>query len=94
MQEQGDRAFFADVSKAESVKYGIKKQSFSYKEYKKIEISMAGTYQIENAVTAIEVIRTLKQAGYAIEDRAVYEGMAEAVWMGRFSVISKIPCSL
>ncbi len=90
-KSKGAELFSADVSRAEAVKHGIKKQSFSYKEYKKIEISMAGTYQIENAVTAIEVIRALKQAGYLIKDRAVYEGMSEAVWTGRFSVISQKP---
>ncbi|MBD5106315.1 MAG: bifunctional folylpolyglutamate synthase/dihydrofolate synthase [Lachnospiraceae bacterium] len=90
-QSRGAVLSIADVSLAKSVKHSIKKQSFSYKEYKKIEISMAGTYQIENGVTAIEVIRALKQAGYAIEDQAVYQGMAEAAWIGRFSVISRKP---
>lgn len=90
-KEKGVPLLIGDVSLAKAVKHGLRRQSFSYKEYQKIEISMAGTYQIENAVTALEVINALKQAGYHIRNKGVYEGMAEAVWIGRFSLIGNRP---
>lgn len=80
-----------DSSLVKNVKRSMKKQSFSYKEYKKIEISMLGTYQIENAIVALEAIEALKNAGYQINEKAVLEGMAETTWQGRFSIINNRP---
>ena len=80
-----------DSSLVKNVKRSMKKQSFSYKEYKKIEISMLGTYQIENAIVALEAIEALKSAGYQIKEKAVVVGMAETTWQGRFSIINNRP---
>lgn len=83
--------FALDSSLVKNVKRSMKKQSFSYKEYKKIDISMLGTYQIENAAVALEAVEALKSKGYEIKEKAVLEGMAEADWLGRFSIISTKP---
>lgn len=81
----------ADTNLIKSVKYGLKKQSFSYKKYKKIEISIAGGYQIENAALALEVIEALNKQDILVSPKAVFEGMREAEWFGRFTCIGKGP---
>ncbi len=49
----------AAAEAAEHVHYGLEKQRFDYGGLKKLEITLAGQYQIENAVTALEGLRAL-----------------------------------
>jgi len=81
----------ADSSKAFHIKYGVNKQSFDYKGYRKLEITLAGRFQIDNAVLALEVIGSLIRSGFKISGSAVREGLKSTVWPGRFSVIRKKP---
>lgn len=81
----------ADAANATKVKYGIEKQQFDYKEYKKLIIKMAGQFQITNAVLAVEVIMQLQKLGMNVSEKALRMGLEETVWPGRFSVLSKKP---
>lgn len=81
----------ASEQKAKGVKYGIKKQSFTYGEYRNLEITLAGTYQIANAVLVIETIKTIARRGFPVSEKALYKGLSETVWSGRFSVIAQKP---
>ena len=62
-------------------------REFSYDCYTKLETSLLGTYQAENAATAIEIIRALQVRGWRIPDKAIRMGIQEATWPGRFEVI-------
>nr|WP_207733228.1 folylpolyglutamate synthase/dihydrofolate synthase family protein [Faecalicatena contorta] len=66
-------------------------QRFSYREWENIKISLAGRYQIENAVTVLGVIRTLRNSGYAISRQAVTEGFAKTTWPGRLTCVARNP---
>ena len=65
-------------------------QKFLYGE-EEYEISMAGVYQIENAVIALKVVEVLRELGYEISGEAIHRGMKETVWGGRFSILDKSP---
>ena len=52
---------------------------------------MVGRYQIANAVLAIEVIRALGNCGYSVSEKAIYKGLKETKWQGRFEVLCKKP---
>ena len=56
-----------------------------------MEIRLAGKFQIENAILAIEAINALKEKGFLISEKALRKGLQEAVWQGRFTVIGKKP---
>ena len=71
--------------------YGIRKQRFSYKEFDKIEITLAGKYQIENAATALEAVLALREWGYRLSEEQIRKGFLSTVWPGRFTVIGKAP---
>lgn len=73
------------------ISYGIEKQSFSYREYEHLVISLAGKHQIGNAALALEAVLALKRNGWKIDDAAVYRGFEKAAWKGRFSVIAREP---
>lgn len=81
----------AEPSKASKVKQGLEKQSFSYDGIK-YEISLSGSYQIENAVLALEALKWLSQNGFEkITEPKTAKGLQTTVWKGRFSVIAKKP---
>lgn len=65
-------------------------QKFLYGD-EEYEISMAGVYQIENAVIALKVVEVLRELGYEISRDAIHKGMKETVWGGRFSILDKSP---
>ena len=81
----------AEPAKVTKVKQGLDKQSFSY-DGVKYEISLSGSYQIENAVLAVEVVKWLSQNGFEkITEKKMEKGLQTTVWKGRFGVIAKKP---
>lgn len=121
----------ADARAAEHVRFGLEKQRFDYGGLKKLEITLAGQCQIENAVTALEGLRALgigalegaepgagasesrepgigaadgrapedKETGgrirkreFPVTEERLRQGMAQAVWPGRFAVAGRKPC--
>ncbi|MGN0376101.1 MAG: bifunctional folylpolyglutamate synthase/dihydrofolate synthase [Suilimivivens sp.] len=81
----------ADPSLAVHVKSTLGRQTFSYKEKKNITISLPGRYQIDNAVVALETLDELEKKGYRIPEKALYQGLSEASWPGRFEILCKKP---
>ena len=65
--------------------------AFSYKEFSKMKSNIAGECQRENLATALEVIRSLRNAGYQISEQNVREGIADTRWAGRFTCLSEEP---
>lgn len=81
----------ADAGRAEEVAYGLFAQRFSCGGYKNLEIRLAGTYQIANAVVAVEAVRALQELGFRITEEQLRQGLAKTVWRGRFTVICDEP---
>lgn len=90
-KEEECELVIADMSKVSDVRYGISKQSFRYSGLGRIGITMAGCYQIENAVLSLNVIRTLQNLGLKIGGEAIRSGFLQAAWPGRFSVVFRKP---
>lgn len=82
---------FVQNEDASQIRYGLEKQSFLYRGQQSVEISLAGQYQIENALLALKVIDVLREEGVKIGDRAIEKGFAGANWPGRFQLLSKKP---
>ncbi len=81
----------ADAKAAEHVRLGLEKQRFDYGHLKKLEIALAGQYQIENAVTALEVLEVLGELGFPVKEEKLRSGMAQAQWPGRFTIVGRKP---
>ncbi|MGN1060018.1 MAG: bifunctional folylpolyglutamate synthase/dihydrofolate synthase, partial [Clostridia bacterium] len=64
---------------------------FSYEDYQALTIPLCGTHQCYNALTALEAVRALRDAGVAISEAAIRRGLAGSSWPGRFEVLSKEP---
>jgi len=98
-QENNCPLMIADPERLDNVMYGLKEQSFTYTAesgsvYRDCRIRQAGTYQVGNAMLALEVLDALKGLGCEISDEAVREGMLSTFWFGRFSVISTEPMTI
>ncbi len=83
--------FITDPHKAAGVKSSLDRQSFSYKGYRNLVIKMAGLWQVENAMLAVDAVELLREKGFTIPDGAVRKGLEAAVWPGRFQVLAKKP---
>ena len=90
-EEKGSRLVIISKEEAKNIRYGVEKQKFDYKQYKKLEITLAGQYQIANCILAIEALFILSERGFPIKESALREGLKKTVWKGRFSVIAKKP---
>ena len=64
---------------------------FDFDGYGSIEISLLGTYQIENAVNVLNAIEVLKNQGVSISNQSVKDGLKNAKWSARFEMILKSP---
>lgn len=90
-EEAGCRVYIGDEEKAEHIRFGLEKQCFDYGGMKRIEISLAGQYQIGNGVLALEALKALGEKGFPVTEQKLRRGMAEARWPGRFTVIGRKP---
>ncbi len=81
----------ADPEKASGIRRSLRAQRFSYGGLKNLSISLAGTWQIDNAVLALEALRALSEAGFPVPEEKLRRGLAEAAWPGRFQVFDGHP---
>lgn len=78
------------------VTYGLHKQRFTYRdadgrEYRNLEIGLAGKCQPENAALAVEVIGALGRAGYEVTEKQLRRGLLATIWHGRFEILASRP---
>lgn len=90
-REKECRLSVVDPEAFRDVHYGYDQQTFTYKDWKDVEITLAGTYQVTNAALALESVEALRKLGYSLTEEQVRKGMKAAFWRGRFSVIHKNP---
>lgn len=90
-REAGCSLTVAALEGVSHVRYGLEKQSFDYKGMKKLEITLAGQYQIDNAILALETLWRLKDGGFPVEEANLRKGFAQAKWPGRFTVVGRKP---
>ena len=90
-REKDCRLAVVDPAAFRDVQYGYERQTFTYKNWENVEITLAGTYQVTNAALALEAVEALRKLGYDLSEEQVRKGMKEAFWRGRFSVIHKNP---
>ena len=83
--------WFANKEQIVVQKEELESQIFSYKEFRDIEIHLTGRNQIENAITALEVICALRNQNVSIPDEAIYQGMRRTEWPGRFQILEENP---
>lgn len=69
----------------------LSSQRFDYKYFIDLETAMVGTYQIYNAVAAVDAALILQEQGINITEQDIYEGIKAARWSGRFEIANEKP---
>ncbi len=81
----------ADFSKLKNERITIDKAVFDYDAFRDISLGLVGAYQPKNACVAIKCALVLRQKGYKISDKNIYDGLAGVRWQGRFEILGKSP---
>ncbi|MBO4458721.1 MAG: bifunctional folylpolyglutamate synthase/dihydrofolate synthase [Butyrivibrio sp.] len=66
-------------------------QGQSFKLDRIYKTKLLGSYQIENASTALLVIDKLKEKAFSFSDEAIERGISKTEWFGRFTVVRENP---
>ncbi len=83
--------FIADKGQADISKEDFTGQVISYKDFEDVYCPLAGRYQLDNAVLALELMRILPSLGYHISQDDVRRGFEQTVWPGRFTRLMSEP---
>ena len=89
--ELGSELRVVNEAAIEPISYGIGEQRFNYNSWKDVTISLAGVHQFSNASLAILAIEALRDKGFIIPDKAIYDGLKATRWFGRFTELAKEP---
>lgn len=93
-KERNAAVYYVDEIKFEVINNSLDGVVYNAKgksSYEGLELNMLGDYQIYNSLTALRSVDVLREIGVEIEDRAVYEGLKDARWPGRFEILGKNP---
>lgn len=72
-------------------KEGSERRLLLYRNHPPMEIGLMGDWQLKNAAAAIEAVEVLREQGYVIREEHIRNGLEQAGWNGRFSVLSRNP---
>lgn len=81
----------ADFSMLHPIERSLDGQVFDYGKLERLQLSLLGAHQLENAAVALTALRVLEGKGFSIPERAVRAGLAHVKWPGRFEVVCKKP---
>lgn len=98
LRRRAGEAVFRTVEKERlaHIKYGLEKQRFDYRSssgkiYRRLEISLSGVVQPENAALAVEIIEALDKKGFSVTEKQLRQGLSNARWAYRFEIAAKKP---
>ena len=87
----GGQVVYSDYAKALKVKRSLKETSFCFEGLEKLTIHTLGSFQIQNACLAVTGALALREKGYSISEKSIYEGLLATVMPGRFECVCEKP---
>lgn len=87
----GAEIFYTDPKEITNISIRRGQLSFMHRVYGKLQTSVTGVHQVNNAAVAIKTVEVLNNIGFTIEREAVVRGFNDARWPGRFELISTEP---
>lgn len=88
--KSNSKLIIPDKSKIKITQSNIYRNEFIYKG-QELKTKMPGLHQINNAVTSFEALHVLKENGFEISDKNIYDGIYSAVLPSRCEIISENP---
>lgn len=90
-EEKEAKLHNTDFSSIKIIEQDMKEQTFNYKEYTDLKISLLGEHQVKNAAIAVHAAEVLKSKGYNITEKTIRKGLLKARWPGRLEVLRRNP---
>lgn len=90
-KEKNSKLYTTDYSKLKNITYSLKGSTFDYSAFKDVHIPLLGIYQPENTASVLAGIEILRENGYEISDEAIYRGLKNTRWNGRFEILCENP---
>ncbi len=80
-----------DESKIQQLQWELEGQHFHYGKWQEVCIRLLGNYQCSNAAIALDALQVMQKREPSLTDLVIREGLAEAAWPGRFTVVCPNP---
>lgn len=90
-RERGIPLQIADFSMIRVKRSDLTGQILDYKQYSGLHLPLLGAHQTRNCAVVLETLEALRQQGRSIPEEAVYQGIANTVWPGRFELLRREP---
>ncbi len=83
------RLLQVDLSRLQAKSNSWEGQRFDWRDWRDLEISLLGSYQLQNAVLAVEAMDALGE--HVVPESAIRAGLHTARWPGRMELLCKNP---
>ncbi len=93
-RERGARLHRVDFSKLNMKEHDLTGCTFDFGRMKDLRVALAGTYQPENAATAVTALEILRERGWHVTEEDIREGLKQVYWPGRFELLRRDPVFL
>ena len=80
-----------DYGRVTDKSFSLDGTAFTMEPYGKINLSLSGVYQADNAAVCITAAEVLKNAGFRVSAKHIKEGLLRARWQARFEILSRSP---
>ena len=89
---QGAPFYEVDLSRLSPGPFSLQGQRFSFGTLQNLSIRLLGRYQMENAALALTAVEVLEKQGcFSVSEAARRDGLAKALWPGRFELCRTAP---
>lgn len=83
--------YHADPGELTDISLTKGRMAFYHPRFGRIETSLVGVHQVQNAAIALKTVEVLNHSGYSIQPEHVREGFLNASWPGRFELLRTNP---
>lgn len=90
-QKSGSQLTLVDSDRVTVLESDINGVVYSDKVFGRLNSPLIGTYQRDNLANVLTAVEILRNEGMNISENAVKSGISQAVWKGRFEVVSRNP---
>ncbi len=94
--EQRHAVFYGvDRSSCRVIEQTLDGTVMDFRDYRGLRLSLLGSYQPQNAATALTALHILQERGIVtLSEEAIRRGLSDVRWMARFELLSKNPVIL
>lgn len=89
--EMSAKLYTADLRRLSDEKFSFEGTEFSFGDHHDLKLPLIGMYQTYNAANALTAVDILRENGYKISRKAVYDGLKKCSWHGRFEIMARDP---